>query len=42
MMEEVAYVFHWPPSELGRLTIPQLRRWHQAAARIHKQVHATP
>lgn len=27
-------MFHWPPSELGRLTIPQLLRWHAAARRI--------
>ncbi|MEQ8585157.1 MAG: GpE family phage tail protein [Thalassobaculaceae bacterium] len=42
MSEEVAFVFHFPPSELDRMTVRQLRRWHEAARRIHKQVHSHP
>lgn len=39
MSEEVAWVFHFPPSEIDRLTPAQLIRWHRAARRIHKAQH---
>jgi len=37
-MEEVAYTFHFQPSELDRMNIPKLLKWHKAAARINKQM----
>lgn len=37
-MEEVAYVFHFPPSELECMKIGQLLKWHAAARRINKQI----
>ncbi|MFP3943817.1 MAG: GpE family phage tail protein [Alphaproteobacteria bacterium] len=37
-MEEVAWTFHFPPSELERMTVSQLRKWHRGAARINKQL----
>lgn len=36
-MEEVAFVFHFQPSELERMTIAKLIRWHKAAGRIMEQ-----
>lgn len=39
MTEEVAYIFHFPPSELKQFTVQELVRWHKAGIRINKQVH---
>lgn len=41
MMEEVAFVFRFPPSELDRLTLTKLHQWHRAARRIQKQTRGT-
>ena len=38
MMEEVAWVYHWPPSEIERMTPTRLERWHAAACRIQRQM----
>jgi hypothetical protein len=39
MTEEVAWTFHWPPSELKKLTVSELTRWHAAARRINKHLY---
>jgi hypothetical protein len=38
-MEEVAFTFHFQPSELERMTVARLLKWHRAAARINKQLY---
>ena len=38
MMEEVAWVYRWPPSELYPMTPSRLRRWHAAACRIQRHL----
>ena len=35
--EELAFIFHWSPSEIERLTIPELLRWHAAGIRMLKE-----
>lgn len=35
-MAEVAYTFHWPPSELWEMDLDELLEWHMQAARINK------
>ena len=35
-MEEVAWGYHWPPSEIHRLKVSELVRWHEGLVRIHK------
>lgn len=37
-MEEVAFVFHIQPSELDRMTVKDLLKWHSAATRINRQL----
>jgi hypothetical protein len=37
-MEDVAYVFHFQPSELAKMKVRQLIKWHRAADRINKQL----
>ena len=37
-MEEVAYTFHFQPSELERMKVSQLLKWHQGVRRIHKKI----
>jgi hypothetical protein len=37
-MEEVAFTFHIQPSELDRLTMKDLLKWHAAARRINRQL----
>ena len=37
-MEDVAWTFRFPPSELERMTPRQLMRWHRAATRIQRQL----
>lgn len=34
-MADVAYVFHFPPSELWGLEIDELMEWHRQAMRYH-------
>lgn len=38
MKEEVALTFHFPPSELDRLSLRELHHWHAAARRHHKRL----
>lgn len=38
MMEEVAFQFHFQPSELDRMTIAKLTKWHNAVRRIQGQI----
>lgn len=38
MMEEVAYTFHFQPSELVKFNMRKLRQWHSAATRINKRM----
>jgi hypothetical protein len=35
-MAEVAYVFHWPLSEIDALTMDELQAWHDQALRIKR------
>ena len=37
-MAEVAWAFHFQPSEIKRMTVAELLRWHGQACRIQKQV----
>lgn len=39
MTEEIAFIFHFQPSELKALNISELKRWHKAARRINKQMY---
>jgi len=39
MMEDVAWTFGWPPSELNKLHVSDLKRWHEAANRINRRVY---
>jgi len=41
-MAEVAYVYHWPPSELDAMTVDDLLLWHGQAARIQREVNKAP
>ncbi|WP_350051958.1 GpE family phage tail protein [Marivibrio sp.] len=41
-MEEVAFTYHWPPSELRKLTVRELINWHDGARRINRQLHPGP
>lgn len=34
----MAWGFHFPPSETGRMTVPELLRWHGALGRIQKRI----
>lgn len=36
-MEEVAFVFHFQPSELEKMKFSRLLKWHAAATRINQQ-----
>lgn len=36
-MADIAYVFHFPPSELWNMEIEELMEWHRQAARINEQ-----
>ena len=38
MMDELAYAYHWPPSELNNLTGPELARWHAGLVRIQEDI----
>ena len=37
LIGELAWFYHWPPSELAKLTIEQVLFWHGQAKRIHKE-----
>ncbi|WP_423838815.1 GpE family phage tail protein [Thalassospira alkalitolerans] len=37
-MEEVAYTFHFQPSELERMKVSKLLKWHKAVHRIQKKL----
>ncbi|WP_366941159.1 GpE family phage tail protein [uncultured Kiloniella sp.] len=39
MRAEVAFTFHFQPSEFASMRIEQLLEWRQQAARINKQVY---
>lgn len=30
-MADLAVVFHWPPSEMGAMTLAELMDWHELA-----------
>jgi len=30
-MADLAYVFHWPPSEMDAMPVDELRAWHDRA-----------
>ncbi len=32
-MEDIACYYRWPPSEINRMNVDELMRWHAAAAR---------
>jgi hypothetical protein len=36
-MADLAYIFHFQPSELDRLTWPQIMEWHRQARRINER-----
>ena len=37
-MNELAYAYHWPPSELNAMTGPELVHWHRGLARILSRI----
>ena len=37
-MEEVAFTFHFQPSELERMTVGRLLKWHRGARRIQDKL----
>ncbi len=36
-LADLAMVFHWSPSELWRLPLDELARWHHEANRRHER-----
>ena len=40
MQEEIAYFFHFSLSDLKKMTVLELVRWHDAVIRMNKQVNA--
>ncbi|WP_257296981.1 GpE family phage tail protein [Endozoicomonas sp. YOMI1] len=32
-MANIAVIFHWPPSEMERMTVEELVAWHQRATK---------
>lgn len=38
-MDELAYAYHWPPTELNRLTPRELVRWHDGLVRLQERAH---
>jgi hypothetical protein len=34
-MADLAFTFHFQPSEMGRMTWPDIMEWHAQAARIN-------
>ena len=37
---DIAAVFHWPPSEMANMSIPDLVRWHSIAIDRHKKLNS--
>jgi len=37
-MEEVAYTYHFQPSELAKMKVSQLLKWHRGVKRIQQKV----
>lgn len=37
-MAELAFVFHWPPSEMDAMTTDEIEAWHDQALRLLKQM----
>jgi hypothetical protein len=37
MLADIAYVFHFPPSELDRLEWDELLAWHGQALRFNRE-----
>jgi hypothetical protein len=37
-MAEVAFVFHFPPSELWDMDVDEILMWHEQAKRINEQL----
>jgi hypothetical protein len=37
-MGDVAFTFHFPPSELWEMPIDELMEWHKQATRINEQL----
>ncbi|HBD18684.1 MAG TPA: GpE family phage tail protein [Arenimonas sp.] len=37
-MADLAYVFHFQPSELWGMELEELLMWHEQALRIHEQL----
>lgn len=40
-MEEVAYTFHFQPTELAKMKVSELLKWHKGVKRIQSKV-STP
>jgi len=41
-MAELAWCYHWPPSELDNLPMDELMVWHQQAMRIQQLINKAP
>lgn len=37
-MEEVAFTFHFQPSELEEMTVNRLLKWHRGVGRIQSKI----
>lgn len=35
-MAELAFGYHWPPSELDALGVDDIKTWHEQLSRINK------
>jgi hypothetical protein len=40
-MAELAFVFHWPPSEMDAMTVDELQAWHDQASRLMERTHGS-
>lgn len=38
-MEEVAFTFHFQPSELEAMTVSRLLKWHRGVGRIQEKLN---
>lgn len=38
-MEEVAFTFNFPPSELDRMKVSKLLKWHRGVSRIQGKLN---
>ncbi|RQO63118.1 GpE family phage tail protein [Paucibacter sp. KBW04] len=41
-MADLAYAFHWQPSELAMLQVDELMEWHEQAVRINRELNKAP